>query len=145
MIAQDQGLRVGYVVLGGFDTHSVQPKQHADLLQTLADGIGAFYADLSAHGKADDVVVMTWSEFGRRAAENASFGTDHGTAAPLFVVGKDVKGGIYGDPPNLSNLDSGNLRFGTDFRSIYATVLENWLQADSASVLGQQFSKVGFL
>ena len=145
LIAQDQGLRVGYVVLGGFDTHSVQPKHHADLLQTLADGIGAFYADLAAHGKADDIVVMTWSEFGRRAAENASFGTDHGTAAPLFVVGKDVKGGIYGDPPALNNLDSGNLRFGTDFRSIYATVLENWLQADSASVLGQQFSKVGFL
>lgn len=145
LIARDLGLRVGYVVLGGFDTHSTQAKHHADLLQNLADGISAFQADLAAHGKADDVVIMTWSEFGRRAAENASAGTDHGTAAPLFVVGTNVKGGIYGDPPDLGNLDNGNLRFGNDFRSVYATVLENWLQADSTSILGQRFSKLGFV
>jgi uncharacterized protein (DUF1501 family) len=145
LITREQGLRVGYVVLGGFDTHATQAKHHADLLKTLADGIGAFHADLAAQGKADDVVIMTWSEFGRRAAENASLGTDHGTAAPLFVVGNGVKGGVYGDAPDLGDLDSGNLRFQTDFRSVYATVLEGWLQADSTAILGQKFSSVGFL
>jgi uncharacterized protein (DUF1501 family) len=145
LIARDLGLRVGYVVLGGFDTHSSQAKHHSDLLQSLADGISAFQTDLAAHGKADDVTIMTWSEFGRRAGENASAGTDHGTAAPLFVVGNGIKGGLYGDPPDLGNLDNGNLRFSTDFRSVYATVLEGWLQADSTAILGQQFSKVGFL
>lgn len=145
LIARDAGLRVGYVVLGGFDTHSTQAKHHADLLQTLADGIAAFQADLVAHGKADDVITMTWSEFGRRVGENASGGTDHGTAAPLFVSGSGVKGGLVGDAPNLGSLDNGNLPFATDFRSIYATVLENWLQADSTAILGQQFSKIPFL
>lgn len=145
LINQNLGLRVGYVVLGGFDTHSNQAKHHADLLQTLADGISAFQSDLAAHGKADTVILMTWSEFGRRAAENASVGTDHGTAAPLFVIGSSVKKGVYGDAPNLANLDNGNLRFETDFRSVYATVLEGWLQADSSSILGQTFSKVPFL
>lgn len=145
LIVQGQGLRVGYVVLGGFDTHATQVKHHADLLKSLADGISAFQADLAARGKADDVVIMTWSEFGRRAAENASLGTDHGTAAPLFVVGSGVKGGMYGDTPDLGNLDNGNLRFQTDFRSVYATVLDGWLQADSSAILGQRFSSVGFL
>jgi uncharacterized protein (DUF1501 family) len=88
---------------------------------------------------------MTWSEFGRRAPENASGGTDHGTAAPLFVVGNGVKGGLFGGPPDLGNLDEGNLRFATDFRSVYATVLENWLQADSSAILGQKFTKIGFV
>jgi len=145
IINQNLGLKVGYVVLGGFDTHSTQTRHHADLLQTLADGITAFQTDLSSHGKGDDVLIMTWSEFGRRAAENASAGTDHGTAAPLFVVGQGVKKGIYGDPPSLTNLDNGNLRFGTDFRSIYATVLEGWLQADSSTILGQTFARVPFI
>ncbi len=88
---------------------------------------------------------MTWSEFGRRAAENANRGTDHGTAAPLFVVGKGVKGGIYGDPPDLANLDNGNLRFRTDFRSVYATVLDGWLQADASAILGGWSDHVAFL
>jgi uncharacterized protein (DUF1501 family) len=145
LIARDVGLRVGYVVLGGFDTHSTQAKHHADLLQNLADGISAFQADLAAHGKTDEVVIMTWSEFGRRAAENASSGTDHGTAAPLFVLGSGVKGGIVGDAPDLGNLDNGNLRFMTDFRSVYATVLEGWLQADSTSILGQRFATLPIL
>src|SRR5262249_49812486 len=145
LISQDLGLRVGYVILGGFDTHSTQAKHHAQLLQTLGDGVAAFQADLAAHGKAADVVTMTWSEFGRRAAENANAGTDHGTAARLFVFGKGVKSGVYGDPPDLGKLDNGNLRFGTDFRSVYATVLEHWLQADSTAILGQRFQAVGFL
>jgi uncharacterized protein (DUF1501 family) len=79
---------------------------------------------------------MTWSEFGRRAQQNASNGTDHGTAAPLFLVGSGVKGGLYGDAPDLNNLDNGNLRHSIDFRSVYATVIERWLQADSKTILG---------
>jgi len=145
LITKDLGLRVGYIVLGGFDTHANQAKHHADLLQTLADGITAFQTDLVGQGKADNVVLMTWSEFGRRAAENASLGTDHGTAAPVFVVGNTIKGGLKGDRPDLGNLDNGNLRFATDFRSVYATVLDNWLQADSAAILGQKFSHLAFL
>ncbi|HEX5416998.1 MAG TPA: DUF1501 domain-containing protein [Chloroflexota bacterium] len=143
LICKDLGLRVGYLVLGGFDTHAIQLKHHADLLKTLADGINAFQTDLAGHGKGDDVLLMTWSEFGRRAAENFSLGTDHGTAAPLFVVGNQIKGGLKGDAPDLGNLDNGNLRFATDFRSVYATVLDGWLQADSSAILGQKFSPVG--
>lgn len=145
LLSQGVGLRVGYVVLGGFDTHALQAKHHAGLLQTLAEGIAAFQADLSAHGHADPVLLVTWSEFGRRVAENVSAGTDHGTAAPLFVVGSGIKGGRHGESPDLGNLDNGNLRFATDFRSVYATVLDRWLQADSTAILGQRFAPIPFL
>lgn len=130
------GLRLGYVVLGGFDTHSAQLNQQPRLLRQLGDALNAFYRDLEAQGLDKDVLTMTWSEFGRRVQQNASNGTDHGTAAPLFLVGSGVKGGLYGDPPDLGNLDNGNLRHSIDFRSVYATVIERWLQADSKSVLG---------
>lgn len=145
LLSKGMGLRAGYVLIGGFDTHSAQASRHAQLLQTVAESVAAFQADITAHGNADNVLLMTWSEFGRRAAENASRGTDHGTAAPLFVLGKAVKGGILGDAPDLANLDNGNLRYHTDFRSVYATILEEWLQVDSAPILGQKFPKVGFL
>ena len=146
VIVQGLGLRVGYVTLGGFDTHGEQADTHAKLLTDLADGLAAFYADLAAHNAADDVVVMTWSEFGRRVEENASQGTDHGTAAPLFVLGNSVQGGIYGEPPDVSKLDNyGNLVFTTDFRSVYATVLDRWLGAPSSAVLGGSFDDQAFL
>jgi uncharacterized protein (DUF1501 family) len=146
VIVQGLGLRVGYVTLGGFDTHSAQGMDQPKLLQDLAEGLVAFYADLVAHNAADNVVVMTWSEFGRRVEENASAGTDHGTAAPLFVLGNAVQGGIYGEPPDLNDLDSaGNLKFTTDFRSVYATVLDRWLGAPAASVLGGSFGDQAFL
>ncbi|MGH2479214.1 MAG: DUF1501 domain-containing protein, partial [Ktedonobacteraceae bacterium] len=93
-IVQNLGLRVGYVTLGGFDTHGNQKTTHDTLMSTLANGLAAFYNDLGAHGKADNVVVMTWSEFGRRVEENASQGTDHGTAAPMFVLGNAINRGI---------------------------------------------------
>ena len=97
-------------------------------MTTLANGLSAFYNDLAAHGKADNVVIMTWSEFGRRVEENGSVGTDHGTAAPLFVLGNPINKGIFGEPPSLSNLDSnGNLKYTIDFRSLYAAVLEYWV------------------
>jgi uncharacterized protein (DUF1501 family) len=146
VIVQGLGLRVGYVTLGGFDTHSAQGMDQPKLLQDLAEGLTAFYADLTAHNAADNVVVMTWSEFGRRVEENASAGTDHGTAAPLFVLGNAVQGGIYGEPPDLNDLDSaGNLKFTTDFRSVYATVLDRWLGAPATSVLGGSFGDQAFL
>ncbi|HEY8744542.1 MAG TPA: DUF1501 domain-containing protein, partial [Chloroflexota bacterium] len=130
------GLRLGYVVLGGFDTHSQQLNQQPRLLRQLGDALNAFSRDLEAQGLDKDVLTMTWSEFGRRAQQNASNGTDHGTAAPLFLIGSGVKGGLYGDVPDLTNLDNGNLRHSIDFRSVYATVIERWLQADSKAILG---------
>jgi uncharacterized protein (DUF1501 family) len=135
-IVQDLGMRVGYITLGGFDTHRQQGQTHDRLLALLAGGIQAFLADLKAHNKSQDVAVMTWSEFGRRAQENASGGTDHGTAAPLFIAGDGVKGGVYGDPPALGNLDkNGNLPFQTDFRQVYATMLEGWLKVPADTVI----------
>jgi uncharacterized protein (DUF1501 family) len=145
-IVQGLGLRVGYVTLGGFDTHANEKGTHDALMKTLADGLFAFYTDLVQHGKADNVVVMTWSEFGRRVEENGSHGTDHGTAAPLFVLGNPVNKGIFGEPPSLSNLDqNGNLKYTTDFRSVYATVLDRWLGASSKDVLGGSFGSQAFL
>ncbi|HZP26878.1 MAG TPA: DUF1501 domain-containing protein [Dehalococcoidia bacterium] len=146
VVVSGQEVRVGHVTLGGFDTHSQQAADHDALLTSVANGLTALQQDLEAHGKADDVVVMTWSEFGRRPGENASAGTDHGTAAPLFVLGKPVKGGFYGEPPSLTKLDTnGNLQFITDFRSVYATLLEKWLQADSRTLLGAQYPQLAFL
>ena len=145
-IVQGLGLRVGYVTLGGFDTHANQQATHATLMKTLADGLAAFYADLTAHGKADNVVVMTWSEFGRRVEENGSLGTDHGTAAPMFVLGNSITKGIYGEPPSLTSLDQdGNMKYTTDFRSVYATVLDRWLGASSKDVLGGTYGSQNFL
>jgi uncharacterized protein (DUF1501 family) len=145
-IVQGLGLRVGYVTLGGFDTHANQQATHDTLMLTLANGLSAFYNDLAAHGKADNVVIMTWSEFGRRVEENGSQGTDHGTAAPLFVLGNPVSKGIYGEPPSLSNLDqNGNLKYTLDFRSVYSTVLDRWMGASSKNVLGGSFDSQNFL
>src|SRR5256712_4711765 len=145
-LVQGLGLRVGYVTLGGFDTHANQSATHDALMLTLANGLSAFYNDLAAHGKADNVVIMTWSEFGRRVEENGSLGTDHGTAAPLFVLGSPINKGIFGEPPSLSNLDqNGNLKYTIDFRSIYATVLDRWMGASSKDVLGADFGSQNFL
>jgi uncharacterized protein (DUF1501 family) len=145
VIVNDLGLRVGYVTLGGFDTHADQSNQQAGLLAKLATGLTAFHQDLVAHGKAQDVVVMTWSEFGRRVHENASLGTDHGTAAPMFVVGDAVNGGVFGAPPDLGDLDDNqNLKSPVDFRSVYATVL-NWLGAPASTILNGSFTGEGFL
>ncbi|MGB2939707.1 MAG: DUF1501 domain-containing protein [Candidatus Dormiibacterota bacterium] len=145
-VVQDLGMRVGYITLGGFDTHRAQKDTHDKLLALLAGGIQAFLADLKAHGKSENVAVMTWSEFGRRAQENASGGTDHGTAAPLFVAGDGVKGGVYGDPPNLSSLDkNGNLAFQTDFRQVYATMLEGWLKVPADTVIPAAYQPLPLL
>jgi uncharacterized protein (DUF1501 family) len=145
-IVANVGMRVGYITLGGFDTHRDQAGQHAKLLALLSTGIAALLDDLGAQGKADDVAVMTWSEFGRRPQENASQGTDHGTAAPLFLAGPGVKGGVFGDPPDLGNLDANaNLKFHTDFRQVYATVLEGWLKVPADSVIPGQYPPLPLL
>jgi uncharacterized protein (DUF1501 family) len=103
----------------------------------LSGAVSAFYADMAAQGRANQVLLMTFSEFGRRPQENGSQGTDHGTAAPMLIVGGGVKGGLYGETPSLTNLDDGNLRYSTDFRSVYSTVLARWMGADpTPAVLG---------
>jgi uncharacterized protein (DUF1501 family) len=144
-ICGNLGVKVGYVTLGGFDTHSNQKNQQARLLQSMSDGIKAFWDDLTAQGKADNVMIMTWSEFGRRVGENGSNGTDHGTAMPQFIISNGMKGGHWGDPLNLNDLDKGNLKFTTDFRSVYATVMDGWLGAPADKLLGARFPTLGFL
>jgi uncharacterized protein (DUF1501 family) len=144
-ISGDVGLRVGHVRIGGFDTHASQVGDHERLLSDVAESIRAFYRDLQAHGRDGNVVIMTWSEFGRRVTENASSGTDHGSAGPMFVVGTPIKGGLYGERPSLGDLERNNLKFTTDFRSVYATVLEDWLGAPSELLLGGRYERLPFL
>jgi uncharacterized protein (DUF1501 family) len=145
LISTDAGVKVVHVTLGGFDTHTIEEKRHDDLLAAVDGAVTAFFADLAARGHADRVVMMTWSEFGRRVRENASQGTDHGAAAPMFIIGNPVKGGLYGEAPSLQNLDNGNLRYTTDFRSVYRTILEDYLGADASAVLKAQVPSLRFL
>lgn len=137
--------RVYAVTLDGFDTHARQKQHHEQLLRTLADALAAFHRDLSARGLLDRVLLLTYSEFGRRVEENRSLGTDHGAAAPLFAVGGAVKGGVHGAHPSLEDLEQGDLRFHTDFRQVYAAVLERWVGADARAVLGADFAPVAVL
>ena len=108
-------------------------------MQRFAEAIGAFWADLKAQKNDERVMMMTFSEFGRRVAQNASGGTDHGAAAPMFLFGPRVKGGIVGDNPSLTDLQAGDIKHQTDFRSVYATLLQQWLDTPSKPILGQQF------
>ena len=141
----DIGTKVIFVSIGSFDTHAGQRAQQDRLLGYLSSGLLAFYKDLEAHGCADRVTLMTFSEFGRRVAQNASNGTDHGTAMPLFIAGGKVKGGVYGTHPSLVDLDNGDLRFSTDFRAVYATVLEKWLGRDPAGGIAGRFENLPFV
>ena len=134
-----------YLSHGGFDTHSAQAGAHQRLLGELAGATAAFCHDLRSQGLLQRVTLMTFSEFGRRVAENASKGTDHGTAAPMFVMGGAVRPGLYGRQPSLEQLDAGDLIFNVDFRSVYATILERWMQAPAQKVLGQAFPTLTFL
>ena len=136
LIAADVGLRVYYVSLGGFDTHAGQPEDHPKLLETLSSAVSAFRSDLAAQGRADDVLMLGFSEFGRRLSENASAGTDHGKAGVMFAIGKGVKGGLHGAAPDLEKLDDGDPRFTTDFRGVYSEALDGWLGVPSREVFG---------
>jgi uncharacterized protein (DUF1501 family) len=146
LITTGTGVKLLHVTLGGFDTHYTELTRHDDLMGYLDTAIGAFYQDLAGHGMADRVLIATWSEFGRRPKENASAGTDHGAAAPLILIGDPVKGGMYGRPPSLTDLDpTGNLKYQVDFRSVYQEILGGHLGADPKEILGDTFDKLGFI
>lgn len=145
IISGDMGTRMFFVNLDGFDTHSQQANAHQALLAELSSAITAFVGDLKGHGLADRVLVATFSEFGRRVAENGSLGTDHGAASQMFVVSPKCKGGIIGAHPSLTDLDDGDLKFHTDFRSVYATLLDRWLNIPSEPVLDGAFGPVEFV
>jgi uncharacterized protein (DUF1501 family) len=145
LIDADIGARLFYVSIDGFDTHAGQggtAGAHANLLTQVSEGIGAFYGDLAGRGHKDRLCVMTFSEFGRRAYENGSKGTDHGAAAPMLLVGGRVKPGIVREQPALNGLKDGNLVHGTDFRQVYAAVLERWLGVESEPIVGKGFTPV---
>ena len=132
--------------MGGYDTHANQkPTQDKNLAQ-LGDALEAFMQDLANIGQQDNVVVMTFSEFGRRVKQNGSNGTDHGTAEPMFIIGNKVQGGLYGTYPSLEDLDNnGDLKFNADFRSVYAGMLRDVVGTDPAPVLAGDFPPIGVL
>ena len=134
------GTKIYYTALDGFDTHANQAATHGALLTELSDSIAAFMSDLTAAGQADRVAIVSFSEFGRRCSENASAGTDHGAAAPVFVLGPVEKAGLIGDHPKFDDLDDGDLKHHTDFRRIYAGLLEHWLAMPSEPILGPGFA-----
>ena len=146
LIAADLPTRIYYVSYRGnsFDTHVHQADLHSRLLMYTADAVHGFMEDLERIGRSNDVAVMMFTEFGRRVEENASQGTDHGTAGPMFVVGKGLQGGFYGNTPSLTDLDDGNLKMTTDFRRVYATMIAEWMgYSDTASILKGEFSPLG--
>jgi uncharacterized protein (DUF1501 family) len=142
LIAKGFGTRIFYVSIDGFDTHADQGPQHSTLLGELADSVSAFFQQLKKNGNDSRVRLMTYSEFGRRVQENASRGTDHGAASCLFVAGPSVQGGVVGKHPSLSDLDEGDLKFHTDFRRVYATLLDGWLGCRSEAVLAAKWDHV---
>jgi uncharacterized protein (DUF1501 family) len=146
LLAGDSGTRVFYAQLGGFDDHAQEKALHAKLLQDLDMAVSAFQSDLEEQGLADQVVTMAFSEFGRRVKENGSGGTDHGTAAPVFIIGKPVIGGLYGTQPSLTNTDAnGDLKYDVDFRSVYYTLIDRWLQGDAKSALMKTYETMRFV
>jgi uncharacterized protein (DUF1501 family) len=136
LLAADLGIRVFHLTLGGFDTHANQKGAHTNLLTQVSDGLSALLDDVKGHGLEDRVAVMTYSEFGRRAEENGSAGTDHGAASVLFLAGARVTGGLYGPVPDLSKLEGGDISYAVDFRSVYASVLKQWLGLSAEKLLG---------
>jgi len=148
MIAAGLRTRVYYVTMGGYDTHAGQGGEfgrHSQLLGQYASAIRAFYQDLKVQGNDGRVLTMQFSEFGRRVGQNASQGTDHGTAAPMFFYGPMVKRGVLNEHPSLTDLDSGDLKYTTDFRSVYSGVLEQWLAADSKKILEGTFKPMAIV
>ena len=145
MIRDEMKTRVYYASIGGFDTHANQANGHANLLRQVGSSLNAFYRDIKAQGNGSRVLTMVFSEFGRRVAQNASGGTDHGTAAPMYFVGDMVRPGLLGDHPSLTNLDQGDLRFNVDFRSVYASAIEDWMGGSAKDILGRDYKKARIL
>ncbi len=145
LITIEAGQRIHYVSLGGFDTHADQLTQHADLMDILATGLVSFYEDIKGQGLQDKVAVLAFSEFGRRVAENGSGGTDHGQGGVMFSLGAGIKGGIYGDSPDLEKLNKGDIIYQQDFRGVYARVLEDWLGLKADDVLAGNYKGPSFI
>jgi uncharacterized protein (DUF1501 family) len=146
LIKAGMGTSIYYTALGGFDTHANQLGAHANLMREFGDSLRAFFEDLERAREAERVCVLAFTEFGRRLAENASAGTDHGTAAPVFLVGTGVRPGIHGPNPNLRDLDEGgDPRHALDFRRVYASVLHQWLGCPTEGVLGGRFEPLDLL
>ena len=146
LIAAGMPTRLYYVTYQGnsFDTHVQQADLHSRLLMYTADAVRGFIDDVKRLGRGDEVAVVMFTEFGRRVEENGSLGTDHGTATPMFIVGQRVKGGLYGKHPSLTDLDEGNMKMTTDFRRVYATMIDEWLGvADTAAILKGRFEPLG--
>jgi len=144
LIAGGLSTRVYYVSQGGFDTHAGQKNRHDQLMQELGAAVSAFQKDIVQQGNGDRVLSMCFSEFGRRVKENASQGTDHGVAGPMFLFGQGVKAGIHGEHPSLAAKDliKGDIKHSIDFRSVYATVLDKWMGASSDQILGEKFPHI---
>jgi uncharacterized protein (DUF1501 family) len=145
MIAGGLPTRVFYVSHGGFDTHNNQANSHDRLLGQLDSALKSFLGDIKSQGNESRVTVMTFSEFGRRVGENASGGTDHGQGSCMFLAGAPVKGGLHGKHPSLTDLSQGDLKFTTDFRSVYATVLEDFMKTPSQPILKAAYPKLGLI
>lgn len=145
LIKADLATRIYYVSSSGFDTHANQLGQHTNLLTEVGNSLLEFQNQLKKDGTADRVTTMVFSEFGRRVKENKSGGTDHGTAAPMFMMGSHVKAGLHGRTPSLTDLDEGDLKYTTDFRNVYANVLDDWFKTDSKEVLGKKFDGLGLI
>ncbi|HEV8111969.1 MAG TPA: DUF1501 domain-containing protein [Planctomycetota bacterium] len=139
------GTRVLSIELGGFDSHNNQRNQHDDRMRRLDAGLGAFLEDLRGTSAGDHVVVVAFSEFGRRVKENGSGGTDHGVAAPMFVAGTKVHGGLHGKHPSMTDLKDGDLVHTTDFRSVYGTLIDEWLGVDSSKVLDARYPRLAIV
>jgi len=142
LIISGVGAKILHVTLGGFDTHDQEFARHEDLMGYVDGAVTAFHQDLAAYGMADRVLVATWSEFGRRAQETGNAGTDHGTAAPMFLIGDTVKGGMYGEAPSLNVGRDGNLKYNVDFRAVYQEILESHMKVDASEVLGTRYERI---
>ena len=146
MIISEIETTVYYVSLSGFDTHVNQTGRQGRLLKELSDGLAALTDDLKSNDKLNEVIILTFSEFGRRVKENASGGTDHGTANNIFLIGGSLnKYGIYNAQPDLSDLDDGDLKYEIDFRNVYSTILKKWLNADDRNIIGKGFEYMDFI
>ena len=145
LLAGDVGTKVFSLQTGGYDTHTNQLPAHLRNMGTLDAALGAFLKDLQGSEGGRNAVVVVFSEFGRRVAENGSGGHDHGKAGPMFVFGDGVKGGLYGEHPSLTELHEGDLVHTTDFRSVYATLIDRWFDSDPAAVLGRDYPRLGFV
>ena len=146
LIVSDIDTQVFYVSLGGFDTHINQTDKQENLLKELSEGLYSFTEDLKGNDKLNDVFIMTFSEFGRRVKQNASGGTDHGTANNVFVINGNLKKpGFYNAAPDLTNLDNGDLKYEIDFRNIYAEILGKWLNVNDKKILGGSFSNLNLI